>query len=291
MVGARKATHIRPDLGRNHFGGLAGHPRNGIQQAHCLLQNGYSSLGSAHHDSGPARRPSAHVLTAYKSYLIGRWREGDTICVLLWREIQALVRPLHPNRLSLHHPAATRERGGTHTRAARLAVYPSAGTVPPRGGVHRYFGQQQVGWPPTRIADTPEEALARLFLLPGAQYTDPLLSWKFEVAPAGLGFVGGQGLGPEQAGDLIVDASQTFLLGGQLWRLELTEDRQEFVFSERRLDDWVAHNLNKYDLTESESLLFGQDFGIATDIQTGPNGHLATRCRETRSRPVSMRSR
>ena len=27
-------------------------------------------------------------------------------------------------------------------------------------------------------------------------------------------------------------------------------------------------------MTESESLLFGQDFGVVTDIQTGPNGSL-----------------
>jgi uncharacterized repeat protein (TIGR01451 family) len=138
----------------------------------------------------------------------------------------------------------------------------------------RYFGLQQVRWPPTRIADTPEEALSRLFLLPGAHYAEPLLSWKFEVAPGGLGFVRGQGLGPEYAGDLIVGAAITRLLGGQLWRFQLTNDRHEFVFSDPRLGDRVADNLDKYDLTESESLLFGQDFGIATDIQTGPNGSL-----------------
>jgi hypothetical protein len=63
------------------------------------------------------------------------------------------------------------------------------------------------------------------------------LSWKFEVAPAGLGFVRAQGLGPEHSGALIAGAAWTFLLGGQLWRLKLTEDRQEGVFSERRLDD------------------------------------------------------
>jgi hypothetical protein len=27
-------------------------------------------------------------------------------------------------------------------------------------------------------------------------------------------------------------------------------------------------------MTESESLLFGKNFGIVTDIQTGPNGNL-----------------
>jgi aldose sugar dehydrogenase len=27
-------------------------------------------------------------------------------------------------------------------------------------------------------------------------------------------------------------------------------------------------------MTESESLLVGRDFGVVTDIETGPNGHL-----------------
>ena len=150
----------------------------------------------------------------------------------------------------------------------RLPEYKAIETSP------RYFGEQQVRWPPTRIADTPEEALSRLFLLPGAHYTEPLLSWKFEVAPGGLGFVRGQGLGPEYAGDLIMGAAVTNLLGGQLWRFQLNDARQAFVFSDPRLDDRVADNLDKYDLTESESLLFGQNFGVVTDIQTGPNGSL-----------------
>ena len=150
----------------------------------------------------------------------------------------------------------------------RRAEYKAIETSP------RYFGLQQVRWPPTRIADTPEEALSRLFLLPGAHYTEPLLSRKFEVAPGGLGFVRGQGLGPEYAGDLIGGAAITRLLGGQLWRLKLSSDRQDLVFSDPRLDDRVADNLDKYDFTERESLLFGHDFGIATDIQTGPDDSL-----------------
>ena len=46
-----------------------------------------------------------------------------------------------------------------------------------------FAGLQQVRWPPSNIADTPEEALARLFRLPGSEYSDPELSWKFAVAP------------------------------------------------------------------------------------------------------------
>jgi glucose/arabinose dehydrogenase len=114
----------------------------------------------------------------------------------------------------------------------------------------------------------------RLFLLPGARFTEPQLSWKFEVAPAGIGFVHGQGLGPEYEGDLLVGAARDVLLGGQLWRLQLSNDRRNLVFSDARLADRVADNLDKFDLTESESLLFGTGFGVSTDIVTGPNGNL-----------------
>ena len=36
----------------------------------------------------------------------------------------------------------------------------------------------------------------------------------------------------------------------------------------------IADNNAKFDITESESLLFGRNFGVGTDIQTGPNGNL-----------------
>jgi hypothetical protein len=42
--------------------------------------------------------------------------------------------------------------------------------------------------------------------------------------------------------------------------------------STRGLADRVADNTAKYDITESESLLFGSNFGVATDIRTGPDG-------------------
>ena len=41
-----------------------------------------------------------------------------------------------------------------------------------------------------------------------------------------------------------------------------------------RLEDRVADNGDKFEITESESLLFGRNFGIGTDVQTGPNGNL-----------------
>jgi len=133
---------------------------------------------------------------------------------------------------------------------------------------------QQLRWPPSNIADTPQAALARMYMLPGAQYTDPEFSWKYAVAPSALGFVKGRGLGPQFESDMFVGASRTTLLNGYLFRFKLSNNRTHFLFSDPQLNDLVADNTDKFDLTESESLAIGRDFGVTTDIQTGPNGNV-----------------
>ena len=133
---------------------------------------------------------------------------------------------------------------------------------------------QQLRWSPSLIADTPAAALARLYMLPGAHYNDPEFSWKYAIPASPLGFVQGRGLGPQFEGDMFVGAARTFLVGGFLFRFKLTPDRLHFAFSDSRLNDLVADNQDKFDITESESLLIGRDFGITTDIETGPNGDL-----------------
>jgi len=51
--------------------------------------------------------------------------------------------------------------------------------------------------------------------------------------------------------------------------------REHFVFSDPALQDRVADNLGRDDWqTEGQSILFGSDFGIVTDIQNGPDGQL-----------------
>ena len=133
---------------------------------------------------------------------------------------------------------------------------------------------QQIRWPPTNIADSPAEALSRLFSLPNSHYQDPEFSWKWEVAPGGVGFVSGRALGPQYQGDLIVGAATPLLEGGYLFRFNLTGNRRKIGVDDPRLEDRVADNLAKHEITESESLLFGRDFGVSTDVQTGPNGNL-----------------
>lgn len=133
---------------------------------------------------------------------------------------------------------------------------------------------QQLRWSPTNIADTPQLALSRMYMLPGASYRDPEFSWKYAVAPSPLGFVKGRGLGPQFEGDMFVGGSRTTLENGYLFRFKLTPDRQHFEFTDPLLADLVADNTDKFDITESESLLIGRNFGITTDIQTAPNGNV-----------------
>jgi glucose/arabinose dehydrogenase len=133
---------------------------------------------------------------------------------------------------------------------------------------------QQFRWGPERIADSPAEALSRLFMLPGAQYSEPEFAWKHVLAPAAIGFVPGRGLGPQFRGDLFVGFSVPEPLGGPLFAFNLTGNRRTIGVDDPRLEDRVADNLTFHDMTESESLLVGQGFGVVTDIEASPGGSL-----------------
>jgi glucose/arabinose dehydrogenase len=151
---------------------------------------------------------------------------------------------------------------------ARIAQYKSTETSP------QFFGLQQARWPPTNIADTPQEALARLFMLPGATYSDPQFSWRFEVAPGGMNFLRSRALGSQFSDDLFMGAATPQLAGGYLFHFNLAGNRRGIGVDDPRLADRVADNIAKHEITESESLLIGRDFGVTTDIETGPNGNL-----------------
>jgi glucose/arabinose dehydrogenase len=138
---------------------------------------------------------------------------------------------------------------------------------------------QQVRYPPTRLAYTASLAQSRMLMLPGAVYRDPELSWKFDIAPAGTTFVNGNALGAEYAGTLWIGSARSFQqvggTGGSLYRLRLTADRLHVDTSaDARLADGVADNLDKFEATESETLLIGKGFGITPDIEQGPDGNL-----------------
>jgi hypothetical protein len=68
--------------------------------------------------------------------------------------------------------------------------------------------------------------------------------------------------------------STTDTVGGPLFHFNLTGNRRKIATDDPRLEDRVADNTTFHEITESESLLIGRDFGIVTDIESGPNGNL-----------------
>jgi glucose/arabinose dehydrogenase len=146
------------------------------------------------------------------------------------------------------------------------------------------FGRalQQVRYPPTRVAYAAPLALSRMFSVPGAVYVDPDFSWKYEIGPAGTAFVHGTALGPEYDGTLWIGSARSFAqvggTGGSLYRFRMTNDRLHVdVSADPRLVDRVADNLfrpQKFEGTESETILIGTGFGTTPDIEQGPDGNL-----------------
>ncbi len=161
---------------------------------------------------------------------------------------------------------------------ARIAQYKQIETTQFGGAL------QQLRWPPTNIADSADLARQRLYSLRGSTYSDPEFSWKYELPPAGITFMRGRGLGAQYEGDLFLGAARTgvppstvqgaTVISGHLFRMKLDASRTQFAFTDPRLLDRVADNRDKHDLTESESLVFGRNFGVGTDLKTGPNGNL-----------------
>jgi len=141
---------------------------------------------------------------------------------------------------------------------------------------------QQVRYPPTRAAYGGAAALSRLFMLPGAVYKDPELSWRYEIGPSGAAFVRGSALGSGYDGTLWIGSARSFDQvggnGGSLYRVRLTADRLNVdVSADPLLADHVADNLfraQKFEGTESETLQIGTGFGATPDVVQGPEGHL-----------------
>ena len=133
---------------------------------------------------------------------------------------------------------------------------------------------QQLRWPPNLIADSSGQAFQRLFVLPGSQYNEPEFSWRWAIAPAGIGFAG-TGLGPQHANNLFVGGARTFLDGGYLLEFTFNVTREHFAFGNPDLADLVDDNDYKFDEGQSgEGLIVGENFGIVTNIVSGPDGNL-----------------
>jgi glucose/arabinose dehydrogenase len=156
--------------------------------------------------------------------------------------------------------------------ASRIAEYKTIETTEAHN--EPFPNLQQFRWPPENIADSSQEAMRRLFRIPGSRFSNPEFSWKYAVAPAAIGFVKSQALGDDFHGDLFMGFSEPEPLEGPLLHFDLTSNRSRIRVNNPGVQDRVADNQAPHDLTESESFLIGTRFGLITDIETGPNGNL-----------------
>lgn len=124
-------------------------------------------------------------------------------------------------------------------------------------------------FPPSMLANTGTEAIDRLFMLPGATYREPVFSWRYAVAPTSLGFIVGNALGAEYAGDMLLGDVNT----GSIYRFQMTADGSTMQL-DGDLADGVNDNTADDPIGELAGTLFGEGFPVATDIKTGPDGTL-----------------
>jgi len=96
------------------------------------------------------------------------------------------------------------------------------------------------------------------------RYSEPEFSWEIPVGVTAISFIQSEYFEKYHNSVLVGDFNT-----GAIWKFELNENRDGFVFNDPDLKDLV---LNKDDSTDE--ILFGTGFAGATDIEEGPDGKL-----------------
>ena len=98
----------------------------------------------------------------------------------------------------------------------------------------------------------------------GYYYHDPQFTWEQTVAPTGLSFIDSKEFEKYKNSLFVGDCNN-----GNLYRFELNDDRDGFVFSSDQLSDKIANVGDSMD-----EIIFGTGFGCITDVVAGPDGLL-----------------
>jgi len=109
----------------------------------------------------------------------------------------------------------------------------------------------------------PSNEIVSLNYIPDFSYSDPEFSWKSTVAPTGISFVDEKW--DEYQNSLFVGDCKV----GNLYRFELNDTRDGFIFENPDLQDLV---LNESD--NNDEILFGKNFGCITGVNYSSDGHL-----------------
>ena len=106
--------------------------------------------------------------------------------------------------------------------------------------------------------------LAQLPSYPGYQYHDPQFTWMKTVAPTGIAFVNSPQFEKYGNSVFVGDCNN-----GNLYRFELNDERDGFVFKSPQLSNKVVNIGDSMD-----EIIFGTGFGCITDVVAGPDGLL-----------------
>ena len=109
----------------------------------------------------------------------------------------------------------------------------------------------------------PSNEIVSLNYIPDFSYSDPEFSWKSTVAPTGISFVDEKW--DEYQNSLFVGDCKV----GNLYRFELNDTRDGFIFENSNLQDLV---LNESD--SNDEILFGKNFGCITGVNYSSDGYL-----------------
>lgn len=117
-------------------------------------------------------------------------------------------------------------------------------------------GWQTIMGPISASGNTEDELVS----FTGSQYADPILTWLDPNAPTDIEFLESSSLGQSYANNVFVGDNNN----GNLYYFEMNPERTAFVLD--NIPDLVVDNEE-----EQSSIVFGDGFGIITDLETGPN--------------------
>jgi glucose/arabinose dehydrogenase/plastocyanin len=103
-------------------------------------------------------------------------------------------------------------------------------------------------------------------------YDDPKFSWELPIGITALDFADSSMFQKYENWLFVADSNN-----GNIYKFQLNENRTDFVFESKFLQDKVVNLLQNEDFIENESMeeiLFASNFGLISDIEFGPDGSL-----------------
>lgn len=96
------------------------------------------------------------------------------------------------------------------------------------------------------------------------KYSPPEFVWDKPVAPTAIVFLNSEKLGEQYANDIFVGSAKK----GTLFHFDLNPDRESLNLSGDLTDLLYSKK------EDSSSIVFGENFGVITDLKVGPDGYL-----------------